>query len=170
MWLIQSTCFCLFFFFFQAEDGIRDDLVTGVQTCALPIFLASNSMLPCMHAALGFALLGGHNVAGGEDEFRTELRHSPSCSLARIGLARVAFEKGQLKKALGLLGEVRNAASIARFWDGMTSERIDNLLQQLKEEKSELALFLVAAIQDDGNGVHNSHDHPCAGLSERDLS
>src|SRR5947208_8370062 len=27
----------LYFFFFQAEDGIRDDLVTGVQTCALPI-------------------------------------------------------------------------------------------------------------------------------------
>src|SRR5207244_4820305 len=26
-------------FFFQAEDGIRYDLVTGVQTCALPIFL-----------------------------------------------------------------------------------------------------------------------------------
>src|SRR5207244_7922381 len=26
-------------FFFQAEDGIRDDLVTGVQTCALPIYL-----------------------------------------------------------------------------------------------------------------------------------
>src|SRR3989454_3477376 len=32
---------CLsFFFFFQAEDGIRDYKVTGVQTCALPIFLA----------------------------------------------------------------------------------------------------------------------------------
>src|SRR5438105_10001553 len=28
-----------FFFFFQAEDGIRDPLVTGVQTCALPISL-----------------------------------------------------------------------------------------------------------------------------------
>src|SRR2546429_4761505 len=28
----------LFFFFFQAEDGIRDVAVTGVQTCALPIF------------------------------------------------------------------------------------------------------------------------------------
>src|SRR5258708_30018854 len=25
-------------FFFQAEDGIRDDVVTGVQTCALPIY------------------------------------------------------------------------------------------------------------------------------------
>src|SRR6267143_3249641 len=29
--------FYLFFFFFQAEDGIRDGTVTGVQTCALPI-------------------------------------------------------------------------------------------------------------------------------------
>src|SRR5437016_10929348 len=29
--------FCSFFFFFQAEDGIRDWSVTGVQTCALPI-------------------------------------------------------------------------------------------------------------------------------------
>ena len=29
----------LFVFFFQAEDGIRDKLVTGVQTCALPIWL-----------------------------------------------------------------------------------------------------------------------------------
>src|SRR5574339_231584 len=28
-------------FFFQAEDGIRDRLVTGVQTCALPIFAGS---------------------------------------------------------------------------------------------------------------------------------
>src|SRR5256885_17200797 len=28
---------CFLFFFFQAEDGIRDYKVTGVQTCALPI-------------------------------------------------------------------------------------------------------------------------------------
>src|SRR5207302_7549828 len=31
--------FFFFFFFFQAEDGIRDFHVTGVQTCALPIFV-----------------------------------------------------------------------------------------------------------------------------------
>src|SRR5437764_15485081 len=30
--------FYFFFFFFQAEDGIRDTSVTGVQTCALPIY------------------------------------------------------------------------------------------------------------------------------------
>src|SRR6266487_5189546 len=31
----------MFFFFFQAEDGIRDGRVTGVQTCALPILRAA---------------------------------------------------------------------------------------------------------------------------------
>src|SRR5690348_18171620 len=31
----------VFFFFFQAEDGIRDGRVTGVQTCALPISLTA---------------------------------------------------------------------------------------------------------------------------------
>src|SRR2546427_3982104 len=40
---MRSSKFCqtpvldFFFFFFQAEDGIRDLTVTGVQTCALPI-------------------------------------------------------------------------------------------------------------------------------------
>src|SRR2546425_10408568 len=39
MTLVISSYMSLvfFFFFFQAEDGIRDKLVTGVQTCALPI-------------------------------------------------------------------------------------------------------------------------------------
>src|SRR5690606_40551960 len=36
--LRQHQLSCFFFFFFQAEDGIRDFHVTGVQTCALPIF------------------------------------------------------------------------------------------------------------------------------------
>src|SRR5687767_10365554 len=44
-----------FFFFFQAEDGIRDKLVTGVQTCALPISEGQ-------HAALRAAYLAGAAV------------------------------------------------------------------------------------------------------------
>src|SRR5256886_16024854 len=44
--MLGGKCFkrksvCVRFFFFQAEDGIRDLTVTGVQTCALPIFAAS---------------------------------------------------------------------------------------------------------------------------------
>src|SRR5437867_9985914 len=36
--------FGLLFFFFQAEDGIRDRTVTGVQTCALPIWIGGELM------------------------------------------------------------------------------------------------------------------------------
>src|SRR2546429_5753653 len=41
-WIKEYTTdvFSASFFFFQAEDGIRDVAVTGVQTCALPILLA----------------------------------------------------------------------------------------------------------------------------------
>src|SRR5207244_3410894 len=48
--VVLLVLFC-FFFFFQAEDGIRDDLVTGVQTCALPI-LASVHFPPFKEATL----------------------------------------------------------------------------------------------------------------------
>src|SRR2546423_13505436 len=39
------------FFFFQAEDGIRDKLVTGVQTCALPIYRVLMSHPAVLEAA-----------------------------------------------------------------------------------------------------------------------
>src|SRR2546425_3904599 len=46
-WSVTTTAYIVnalrmisVFFFFQAEDGIRDKLVTGVQTCALPIYMA----------------------------------------------------------------------------------------------------------------------------------
>src|SRR2546430_12178535 len=40
----------VFFFFFQAEDGIRDLTVTGVQTCALPIFAPLESITNSLKA------------------------------------------------------------------------------------------------------------------------
>src|SRR5437773_6903925 len=45
-----STEFVEFYFFFQAEDGIRDRDVTGVQTCALPI---SRGQLWLLHSHQG---------------------------------------------------------------------------------------------------------------------
>src|SRR5688572_30901930 len=46
---MNGTTSSLYFFFFQAEDGIRDLTVTGVQTCALPIF-GGNSGSPVINA------------------------------------------------------------------------------------------------------------------------
>src|SRR5437762_13960673 len=39
------------FFFFQAEDGIRDTSVTGVQTCALPISTSGGSSQRASHSS-----------------------------------------------------------------------------------------------------------------------
>src|SRR5687767_15979370 len=56
-----------FLFFFQAEDGIRGKLVTGVQTCALPIFAADGaeilSFTPGQEARRGLLRPAGWRVA-----------------------------------------------------------------------------------------------------------
>src|SRR5207237_4882520 len=52
----------LFFFFFQAEDGIRDSSVTGVQTCALPISEAINASL--LFRVLSDMAKGGNEQQG----------------------------------------------------------------------------------------------------------
>src|SRR5947209_3377526 len=49
--LICTMLTVLVFFFFQAEDGIRDIGVTGVQTCALPICGSAFSMMRSMRAS-----------------------------------------------------------------------------------------------------------------------
>src|SRR5437870_7498432 len=49
--------FC--YFFFQAEDGIRDGHVTGVQTCALPISLLWTRVLKRIAAILAIVPLAG---------------------------------------------------------------------------------------------------------------
>src|SRR5690348_18057871 len=50
-----------FFFFFQAEDGIRDGRVTGVQTCALPIYLYLTVGVGAPNAAE--LVVGGRGIA-----------------------------------------------------------------------------------------------------------
>src|SRR5437588_7114343 len=60
---VASISSCLFFFF-QAEDGIRDHCVTGVQTCALPISILPISQLPWLIFAYRRALRG-HSILPG---------------------------------------------------------------------------------------------------------
>src|SRR5256885_8962189 len=68
-----------YFFFFQAEDGIRDYKVTGVQTCALPI--SPRRRRP---ALLVRHLRTEGRPGGGEDEAGARGRHCPvRCESAR---------------------------------------------------------------------------------------
>src|SRR2546430_12996643 len=82
------------FFFFQAEDGIRDLTVTGVQTCALPIsFRSSVRSLP-LHEELTVTQPGvfylGHVDATVRERTGGEFKAGPSIPLidqAEIGRA-----------------------------------------------------------------------------------
>ena len=49
-------------FFFQAEDGIRDTSVTGVQTCALPISFDGNSVPIHNEKTTKFSILPGQKI------------------------------------------------------------------------------------------------------------
>src|SRR3712207_7799980 len=53
----------MLFFFFQAEDGIRDIGVTGVQTCALPIFSGQRVLRVHLHDRYGGRRQGGMTTA-----------------------------------------------------------------------------------------------------------
>src|SRR3712207_8292113 len=55
------------FFFFQAEDGIRDIGVTGVQTCALPIYPERFAPLHTVAAALFDYLTKRYEATASED-------------------------------------------------------------------------------------------------------
>src|SRR5204863_7834178 len=76
----------IFFFFFQAEDGIRDLYVTGVQTCALPISRGTGRGSPHRHArALGSE---GRSPGGG--------RGSPERARGDAGSLGQCLELGPL--------------------------------------------------------------------------
>src|SRR5437762_13634241 len=81
---------CSIFFFFQAEDGIRDTSVTGVQTCASDLFEKSQAGSPAPIPAI----------------FQRPGAHPPSCSAAtkrEIGRAsfRVRVNSIQVGRSIG---------------------------------------------------------------------
>src|SRR5207249_9211489 len=92
------TCF---FFFFQAEDGIRDRNVTGVQTCALPISVVDSIPLE----NLGFSIV--HPNRDRDDEsapgvpkplVNVGLQLEFSCHAIELGQGRPRSEERRVGK------------------------------------------------------------------------
>src|SRR6266566_8131897 len=72
---LNKNIYLFIFFFFQAEDGIRDYKVTGVQTCALPIFRAQKlkSGFSLLGVFIGVAsLIGAWSIVNGVNRYMTE--------------------------------------------------------------------------------------------------
>src|SRR6266568_2834723 len=128
----------LFFFFFQAEDGIRDGTVTGVQTCALPIcyagYLASN---PRGVENLAVAeVIEAARVTGGHAHI---VHLSSSDALPMIASAQredvrltaetcphyltlIAEEIGDGETACKCSPPIREAANRELLWDGLREQ------------------------------------------------
>src|SRR6478609_3821593 len=95
------------FFFFQAEDGIRDKLVTGVQTCALPI-LAGDGRGRCRRprwwyafGSLCFHRNGNHTKRERADECTRHHTHGAGSGRRRsrvIWLIVAAIESGSRQR------------------------------------------------------------------------
>src|SRR5688572_31709233 len=97
MRLRMITCIC-FFFFFQAEDGIRDLTVTGVQTCALPISVVANGRHH--HAASGAADKLRNQISSNHElSFLMEAHDGLSGAIAeRAGFKGLRSEEGRVGK------------------------------------------------------------------------
>src|SRR2546430_6604693 len=86
MMYIMYVLLIFFFFFFQAEDGIRDLTVTGVQTCALPIYPSDEPP----HDRVG---------RGGEQRTKSSaLDSKPGCHKTRISNAGNEIERSEERR------------------------------------------------------------------------
>src|SRR5688500_20125782 len=98
-----------YFFFFQAEDGIRDYKVTGVQTCALPIYLFSlvgNDYIPpptLLYETLGLDTV--EKVAGYVGKRSEERRVGKECR-CRWGRYHEKEKEGRNREAVARAGRL----------------------------------------------------------------
>src|SRR5690606_39370076 len=114
--LLTSRFVVLSFFFFQAEDGIRDFHVTGVQTCALPISSSSSRRSrPNSCAEAGAAR--SHPRAMRAKPMRAFTRCTPSTCPVRSEERRVGREFRLVMSLLGCLMLIlRRCCGIGRLF------------------------------------------------------
>ena len=89
----------VFFFFFQAEDGIRDWSVTGVQTCALPISMpcadATGKMM-LAHAASAQGIAVVETICG--NPMTVDYRSIPAAAFTHPEISFVGLTEQQAKE------------------------------------------------------------------------
>src|SRR5437879_8652916 len=101
---VSLSAFFSLFFFFQAEDGIRDTSVTGVQTCALPISLLGEESLIVV-SAVDRAVIQKTRDAAKTNKSRSEER--------RVGKeCRSRWAMSESKKKSEVAGEWRELQKV----------------------------------------------------------
>src|SRR6267143_7300372 len=138
----------LVFFFFQAEDGIRDGTVTGVQTCALPICITWRVEVPMSVARAVLQgrptgdLRGGmvaELIAVAKRDLKPGVELDGAGGYTVYGLTeryQVAQEHRLLPFAFAYSGRVKRAVARdqALSWDDVDTER-SGFLYELRQEQ-----------------------------------
>src|SRR5436309_1577020 len=151
--LLNVCVFFLVFFFFQAEDGIRDFHVTGVQTCALPIWIMDLAAGPTAMAA--WALGEIHDPAAAQ-ALQTALRSASP----RVRLASV-WALGQFEDA----GYAKDVVPLLRDADPVMRATAAEALGQMKSPR--VGSALVGALTDRNDAVRRAAVGALADLHER---
>src|SRR5437764_5738866 len=159
----------LFFFFFQAEDGIRDTSVTGVQTCALPIYERLVEALELERAAdIETAYFGPRTALGIErlwvddlDAARTHLEHDERLARSHgdsVALEGLLFRLTEVEWRAGRWAEASRRAqealdldeqndNVERFSLLYTHSLVDAYLGAVESAQREAEEGLVLALQ-----------------------
>src|SRR5690606_40253019 len=113
-------------FFFQAEDGIRDFHVTGVQTCALPISISPNVNDPGFRNTSFDQLRGTYREAieglidGGADTLMVETVFDTLNAKAALFAIEEAFDARGARLPIMISGTITDASG--RTLSGQTAE------------------------------------------------
>src|SRR2546426_12449355 len=110
----------MIFFFFQAEDGIRDYKVTGVQTCALPICSTVIN-----EARLGYNFIRQDNFPlGPVKDSDVGIKRANANAFPGLGMIRIGRDAGAVSIGTGIsLGDVQNRESSTTFADTLSITR-----------------------------------------------
>src|SRR5699024_11886494 len=98
------------FFFYQAEDGIRDRNVTGVQTCALPISFRKHATDADVGLLCGFSI-----AAKGETLFATPLEAWENGGMDTVNAPETLWHYTDTNGLLGILSSKLLMASSATY-------------------------------------------------------
>lgn len=137
------------------QRGWNDDAIVAYKK-----MLETDGPLPGLQSALGFSYLfrrDSSHISDAQKEFQSELSAHPGWLPARLGLARVAIEQGNLSRGIEELGNAwrvdRNFVRVnaIRLWQGFTPERMEDLQNGLRQRPTtqadpEMIDFLLTAI------------------------
>jgi tetratricopeptide (TPR) repeat protein len=117
-----------------AQEGRLNDAIAKYRQ-----LLETPSAPACLRSDFGFALIQSGRSADAEQEFQKELRDVPRCLMARLGLARIAADRGDMTVAFDELFQVWQtdrdflSANAPTLWEGLSPEKIEGLERALNQ-------------------------------------